>query len=117
MAVTSEQIENALVKIKQLQSDEAEIKEAIDNYKRFVADNMPDGESDFGNFHVSVYTYKKYDEAYGKKNAPALWDKFAVEKRVLDSKTARENLSEDDYALFQKPSAGKTVRVDVKDED
>jgi hypothetical protein len=111
----SEQVVRAAAKIKQLQSDIADNEEAVRNLKRFIADNTPEGTTTQGDYKIEVYTYKKFDEAYGKRQNPELWAEHAVEKRVLDSATAKRVLTEDEYALFQKPSADKSVKVDFVD--
>lgn len=116
MSATPDQIERTVVKIMELQSQAADIDQAIKNYKKFISDNAPEGINPYGEFKVEVYTYKKYDEAYGKKNNPELWAEHAVEKRVLDSATAKRVLSEEDYAKFQKPSADKSVKVSFLDD-
>jgi hypothetical protein len=115
---TTEEVQRALTKIKQLQAEVEETEEAIKNLKGFVAVNTGEGEHEVGHFKVTVYKYKKFDEAYGKRNAPELWEQFAVERRVLDSKTAKAKLDEDQYALFQKASNDLSVKVELlPDED
>jgi len=105
-------------KIKQLQADKDEIEEAIENYKDVVINNLPVGETTLGNdedgwLKATVYQSKRFDEAYGKKQAPELWEQHAVSQRVLTSKVAKEKLDEDQYALFQKPSSKLSVVVEA----
>src|SRR5690242_12591204 len=105
-------------KIKQLQSDQAEIEEAIQNLKDVVAANLPLGETVLGDenngyLKAVVYQAKQFNEAYGKKERPDLWEKAAVQTKVLTSARAKEVFGDQsaEYAAFQKPSAKVSVKV------
>jgi len=107
-------------KIKELQAEEEDIKEAIENLKAKEAELLGGvetekivGDNDNGFLKVTVYQSKTFNEEYGKKNAPELWELYAEEKKVLTSARAKDKLSGDDYKLFQKPSAKLSVKVEV----
>lgn len=104
-----------------LQSEIAEREEAIENLKAKEAEWFELGEHivgdpDSGYQKVTVYQSKAYNEAYGKKAQPELWDKHAVATRSLTSAQAKAALSEAEYALFQKPSAKLSVKIEVVDD-
>lgn len=108
----------AMKKIKQLQAEVAEYNEAIENLKETVANNLPVGETiladeDGTELKAIIYQSKQYNEAWGKKRRPDLWTAHAVTKLVLDSATAKKELSEEEYAEFQKPSDKVSVKVEV----
>lgn len=109
-----------------IQAEQAELEEAIQNLKGKLAEVLPEGDNVVGDneqgfLKVVVYQSKQFNEAYGKKNHPELWEKHAVNKRVLDSATAKaaikaEEMTEDEYALFQKPSDKKSVKIELVDD-
>lgn len=110
-------------KIVELQAQEAEIAEAISNYKAKLADVVGEGErvTEDG-IKVIVYRHKAFNEAYGKKKNPELWQRLAENKPVLDSATfkraiAEERATEDEYAEFQKASDGLSVKLEVANDD
>lgn len=109
----------AAKKIKQLQAEVAQYLEAIENLKATVAKNLPVGDTILydpeteESLKATVYTAKQYNEAYGKKNRPDLWTAHAVTKLVLDSATAKKELTPEEYAEFQKPSDKVSVKVEV----
>jgi hypothetical protein len=114
--------ERAMRKIKQLQADIAEYEEAVENLKDVVIANLPVGETTLGNpddgyVKATVYQSKRFDEEYGKKQAPELWDQHAVTQRVLTSKAAKEKLEPEQYALFQKPSSKLSVVVEALNDE
>jgi hypothetical protein len=105
-------------KIKQAQAEVAELTQYIENLKGEEAGILgidPDdlhahreeivGDNENGYLKITAYTHKQFNEAYGKKLHPDLWEKHAVEKKVLDSTTARAKLTEEEYELF--PEAGQ----------
>jgi hypothetical protein len=117
-------------KIKQAQAEVAELEEYINNLKSEEAGILgidPDdlhahreeivGDAENGYLKVVAYTHKQFNEAWGRKEHPELWEKLAVEKKVLDSATfkaaiAAKRATDEDYELFQKP--GKiTVKVEA----
>lgn len=116
-------------KIKQAQAEVAELTEYIENLKSEEAGILgidPDdlhahreeivGDNENGYLKITAYTHKQFNEAYGKKLHPDLWEKHAVEKKILDSVTARAKMTEEEYELFQKP--GKiTVKVEALNRD
>lgn len=118
MADQLERTYEAARKIKQLQAQADEIAEEIENLKQFVANNVPEGETllgdeDRGYIKTLVYRAKQFNEAWGKKRHPELWERYAVTKFVLDSTTAKKNMTEEEYAEFQKPSEKVSVKLEV----
>lgn len=109
-----------------LQDEIAERTEAIENLKAKAAELLPTGDNIVGDnengfLKVVVYQSKQFNESYGKKNNPELWEKLAVEKKVLDSTTFKaaikaDKATEADYALFQKPSDKVSVKIELVDE-
>jgi hypothetical protein len=110
----------AMKKIKTLQAEIAQYEEAVENLKGVVAANLPLGETLLQDpddedltLKATVYVSKTFNEGYGKKARPDLWEKAAVETKVLTSATAKKALTEEEYALFQKPSDKTSVKVEV----
>lgn len=110
-------------KIKELQSQEADIKEAIANLKakevelfdREEGEHIV-GDNDGGYLKVIVYQHKTFNESYGKLRRPDLWEKAKITQEVVTSASAKLLLDEDEYAEFQKPSADLSVKVEVLDD-
>lgn len=120
MTDNKERAASAARKIKAMQAQIAELTEAIDNLKAKEVEYFEGtlgehivGDPDTGYLKVSIYQSKTYNEAYGKKNHPKLWDKHAKAVRVLTSAAAKAAMDADDYAKFQKPSADLSVKVEV----
>lgn len=116
-----ERAAKAARKIKEIQAQIAELEEAVENLKakevEFFDGTLGEhvvGDNDGGYLKVTIYQSKTYNEAWGKKLAPELWEEFAEEKKVLTSARAKDKLGEA-YALFQKPSAKLSVKVEVID--
>jgi len=106
-----------------LQAEIAERAEAVDNLKAKLAELVGEttepyvvGDNDNGYQLITVYKGKAFNEAFGKKNQPELWAKHAEEKKVLTSARAKSVLTEEEYALFQKPNDKTTVKVELADE-
>jgi hypothetical protein len=117
-ASVTERANAAARKIKELQAKRDELDEQIEDYKQFIANNLPKGESvlgdeDTGFVKVTVYQSKQYNEAYGKRNHPELWDQYAVTIRALPSAEAKKAMPPEEYELFQKPSDKISVKVEV----
>jgi hypothetical protein len=115
-----ERAAKAARKIKELQAQIAELEEAVENLKakevEYFNESLGEhvvGDNDNGFLKVTIYQSKTFNEAWGKKLAPELWAEFAESKTVLTSARAKDKLSGDDYALFQKPSAKLSVKVEV----
>jgi peptidoglycan hydrolase CwlO-like protein len=110
-------------KIKELQAQVEELTEAIDNLKAKEAELLPDGENIVGDnengyLKVTVYQSKTYNEAWGKSNNPEVFEKYAQPVLTLGSAAvAKAAMTDEEYALFQKPSAKKSVKVEVMKED
>lgn len=122
MPTTEERKAGIARKIKGLEAQIEELEEARDNLKETLGTLVGEGEETVGDnengwLKVTSYLGKKYDEAYGKRNAPELWEKHAVEVRVLPSATAKAKLTEEEYARFQKPNSKRTVKVEVINND
>jgi hypothetical protein len=104
-------------KITALQAEVAELLEGIDNLKQKVAELLGDGEHTYGDgehfYKMTSGTGKLYNEAFGKKNAPELWEEFAEPTKVLTSAIAKARLSAEQYALFQKPNSKKTIKIEL----
>lgn len=103
-----------------LQAEVAERLEAIDNLKAKLAELVGEttepavlGDADNGFQLVTVFTGKAFNEAYGKKNAPELWEQHAETKKVLTSARAKDVLTDEEYARFQKPNTKTTVKVEL----
>lgn len=110
---------SASKRIAQLQAEIAEREEEVENLKQFVANLVPTGETMLGDeergyIKAVVIEGKMFNEAWGKKQRPDLWEKYAVAKFVLDSATAKKVLSEEEYAVFQKPNNKTTVKIEVQ---
>ena len=117
MALTDEQIVNIGNKITVLQSEVADRLEAIENLKTKLAENLPHNEEQLvGDFKVNIFLGKKFDEAFGKKTQPQLWEKYAEEKKVLTSALAKAKMDPEEYALFQKPNSKTTVTVSLRED-
>lgn len=111
-------------KIKALQAQQEDIVEAIENLKAKELELLDGiegdyivGDNDNGFLKINIYQSKTYNEAWGKKNAPELWEKFAEEVRVLTSARAKDKMTPEEYANFQKASAKKSVKVEVINDD
>lgn len=110
-------------KIKELQAQEADIAEAIVNLKAKevelfegeLGDHLV-GDNDNGYLNINVYQHKTFNETWGKAQRPDLWDKAKVTVDVVTSATAKAALTEEEYAVFQKPSAGLSVKIEVVDD-
>lgn len=104
--------------IKLKEAEVAELTEYIDNLKlKLYQDN---GEGDFtvgdpenGYFKVTSYMGKQFNESYLKQNNPQAWDKAAVTKKVVTSASAKETLTDQEYAQGQKPNTKPTVKVEL----
>lgn len=108
-----------VAKIVQLQSQAADIEEAIKNYKAKLAEQLGNiigeeivGDNDTGFTKVIVYQHKTFNEAWGKKLAPELWEKAKRTKEYVDSAGAKALLTPEEYAVFQKPSDGLSVKLE-----
>lgn len=110
-------------KIKALQAQADEIAEAIKNLKAKEVEifaeegNYLVGDNDGGFLEVVVYQHKTFNEAYGKEQRPDLWEKAKITQEVVTSTSAKLYLDEDEYAVFQKPSAELSVKVNVIDNE
>jgi hypothetical protein len=110
-------------KIKELQAQADEIAEAIKNLKAKEVEIFHDegdyivGDNEGGFLQVTVYQHKTFNEAYGKKQRPDLWEKAKITQEVVTSTSAKLYLDEDEYAVFQKPSADLSVKINVIDND
>lgn len=104
------------IKLHQIERDELD--EAIEFKKAALADLLGPtealtiGDRDHGFFKVDVYQGATFNEAYGKKGHPELWDKAKVTKETVTSASAKAALTPEEYALFQKPHDKTTVRVE-----
>lgn len=104
------------IKLHQIERDELD--EAIEDKKAALADllgtaeGLTVGDRDSGYFKVDVYQGATFNEAFGKKARPDLWDKAKVTKETVTSASAKAVLTADEYALFQKPHDKTTVKVE-----
>lgn len=104
------------IKLHQIERDELD--EAIEFKKAALADLLGPtealtvGDRDSGFFKVDVYQGATFNEAYGKKARPDLWEKAKVTKETVTSASAKAVLTADEYALFQKPHEKTTVKVE-----
>lgn len=104
------------IKLHQIERDELD--EAIEFKKAALADLLGPtealtlGDRDTGFFKVDVYKGATFNEAYGKKARPDLWEKAKVTKDTVTSASAKSALTAEEYALFQKPHDKTTVRVE-----
>lgn len=110
-------------KIKELQAQEEQVAEAIRNLKakqvELLDGDLGDhivGDNENGYLNVIVYQHKTFNEGYGKGQRPDLWDKAKVTMDVVTSASAKAALTEEEYAVFQKPSAALSVKVEVVDD-
>jgi len=106
-----------------LQAEIAERAEAVDNLKAKLAELVGTttepvvvGDNDNGYQLITVFKGKAFNEAYGKKAQPELWEKHAESKKVLTSARAKSVLTDEEYALFQKPNDKTTVKVELADD-
>lgn len=118
MADQLDRVFNAAARVKELQAEVDERLEEIENLKSFIANNIPEGETLLGDdergfIKAQVYTSKQFNEAWGKKNHPEVWEKYAEPVFKLDSTIARKKMTEEEYALFQKPSEKTSVKLEV----
>lgn len=109
-------------KIKELQAQIAELTEAVENLKakevEYFHEEQGDhivGSNEEGFLKVVIYQSKTFNEAWGKKQRPDLWEKAAIDIRLVNSTSAKLYLDEEEYAVFQKPSAKLSVKVEVVD--
>lgn len=113
-----ERAKNLARKIKLLQIERDERDEAIENMKTTLAELLGPtealtiGDRDSGFFKVDVYQGATFNEAYGKKGHPELWDKAKVTKETVTSASAKAALTPEEYALFQKPHEKTTVKIE-----
>lgn len=104
------------IKLHQIERDELD--EAIEFKKAALAELLGPtealtvGDRDSGFFKVDVYQGATFNEAYGKKARPDLWEKAKVTKEAVTSASAKAALTPEEYALFQKPHDKTTVRVE-----
>lgn len=126
MALTDEQRVSIAGKIKVLQSEVDERLEAIDNLKRTLSEDLGVIKTTVGDFFIDVYQSKQFNAAYAKKMLPAEAIKRATKMvPTFTAATAQERewdadgniikgLTEEEYALAQKPSdKGLSVKVDL----
>lgn len=112
---------DAARRVKELQAEAERIAEEIENLKQFVANNVPLGETllgdeEHGHIKVQVYRSKAFNEAFGKKTHPELWQKYAEPRFVLDSTLAKKVMPPEEYELFQKVSDKTSVKLEVVNE-
>lgn len=114
--LTPEQIVEISGEIIVLQSKQKDLEERVEELKAKLAEDLAEGKLSVGDYELNIYTGARYDESYGKKVAPELWEKYAEAKKTLPSALAKAKLSPDDYAKFQKPNSKTTVTVGLREE-
>lgn len=119
--MTEVSVANAARRIIELQSEIQEREEAIENYKHYIADNTTEPEQivkdDDGHlFRVNTYVYRRFDANYGKSQRPDLFDKYATETKTLSAATAKKVMTDEEYAVFQRVSDGKSVKIEHIDD-
>lgn len=107
-----------VAKIADYQSQIADLEEAVKNYKLKLAEQLGEGEevvgdNENGYTKVIVYRHKVFNETYGKKLRPDLWDKAKRTKEYVDAAAAKAALTEEEYAVFQKPSLDLSVKLET----
>lgn len=122
MTAELERAAKAARKIKELQAQIAELTEAVENLKAKEVEYFEAqigehvvGDNDNGFMKVVIYQSKTFNEAWGKKARPDLWEKAAVTTTIVTSASAKLLLDEEEYTVFQKPSAKLSVKVEVVD--
>lgn len=104
------------IKLHQIERDELD--EAIEYKKAALAELLGSakglviGDRDSGFFKVDVFKGATFNESYGKKARPDLWDKAKVTKETVTSASAKAVLTPEEYALFQQPHEKTTVKVE-----
>lgn len=113
-----ERVKNLARQIKLHQIDRDELDETIEFKKAALADLLGSaeglvvGDRDSGFFKVDVFQGATFNEGYGKKANPELWNKAKVTKETVTSASAKAVLTPEEYALFQKPHEKTTVKVE-----
>lgn len=122
----AERVQAISTKIIEWENERDELQEAIDNSKLTIASILGDGTHLEGDFKVEIYTGKQFNEAYARKNlTPEQIKRASAEVTVFSAKTAQDRefdaegniikgLTEDEYALAQKPHDKKTVKIEVR---
>lgn len=100
------------------QAEIGELEDYIKFRKAKIAELLGEGEETVGDNErgyakVNVYRHKTFNEGYGKSARPDLWEKAAETKKVVTSASAKAALSAEEYAVFQKPSADLSVKIEV----
>ena len=101
-----------------MQAERDELDEAIRFKKEKLAADLYAGEhligdNESGYVKAIVYQHKTFNEGYGKQRRPDLWEKAKETKEVVTSAGAKAKLSTEEYAEFQKPSDGLSVKLEV----
>jgi len=126
MALTDEQRVSIAGKIKVLQSEIDERTEAIENLKRTLSEDLGVIKTTVGDFFIDVYQSKQFNAAWAKKMLPAEAIKRATKMvPTFTAATAQDRawdadgniikgLTEEEYALAQKPSdKGLSVKIEL----
>jgi len=121
-------------RIKVLQDEIEDREEAIKNLKAKLAADLPLGEAtvgtnDKGYASVTVYQHKAFNAAYGRKNlTPEAVKRATKLMPTFTAATAKDReydmdgniikgLTEEEYALCQKPSDELSVKVELISND
>lgn len=115
---TTERAKTLARQIKLHQIERDELDEAIEYKKAALAEllgtaeGLTVGDRDTGFFKIDVFQGATFNESYGKKTRPDLWEKAKVTKEAVTSASAKAVLTPEEYALFQKPHEKTTVKVE-----
>lgn len=132
--LTEEQRINYAGRIKVLQDEIEDREEAIKNLKAKLAADIPEGTAtvgtnDKGYAEVTVYRHKAFNAAFGRKNlTPDAIKRATKLVPTFTAATAKDReydlegniikgLTEEEYALCQKPSDDLSVKVELIDND
>ena len=105
-------------KIEVLQSEKKDIEEAIENYKEKMAVILGEGEKTIGSqetgfYKFNAYVGKPFNAAQAEKNLPhERWLAASKAGRVTTAALAKKVLTEEEYALCQKPNGKTTIVVE-----
>ncbi len=111
-------------KIEVLQSQKADIEEAIENYKGKLRETLGDvkdtiGTKETGFFAFESYISKPFNAAKAEKELPHdRWLAISKPARATNAATAKKILTEAEYALCQKPNEKASITIKrVGDDD
>lgn len=104
---------NITAKIIELEARRDELIEAIKNLRSTLAERVPEGKNEIGDYTYNKFAAKRFDDGLAKKNL-SVKDYDAISVTKADATKAKAFLSDEKLALCQKSSAVQ-VRIELRD--